>query len=155
MYSVMAIFKSSVVGDCSNTLEFFIAQRLFDHSVYIYIYIYIYIYLSVCVWLLVSLQETWIITLNFLLKFKGNSNVLLRSSVGVTPFIIQFTWRCSRVTYHNTVTTDSSNGLHCLTLNCSRWCILYTNLSYFCLTSIYLNLSAASTIYPQLDSLQR
>jgi hypothetical protein len=42
-----------------------------------------------------------------------------------------------------------------LTLNYSRCCILYTNISYFCLTSIYLNLPAPSAIYPQLDSLQR
>ena len=41
-----------------------------------------------------------------------------------------------------------------LTLNYSRWCVLHTNLSYFCLTSNNLNPPAVS-IYPQLDSLRR
>jgi hypothetical protein len=42
-----------------------------------------------------------------------------------------------------------------LTLNYWRWCVLYTYLIYFCLTSNKLNLPAASSIYPQLDSLRR
>jgi ribosomal protein S27E len=58
--------------------------------------------------------------------------------------------------YQGTVLMQSNNDpeissvMFPLTLNYSRWCILYTNLSYFCLTSIYLNLPAASAIYPQL-----
>jgi hypothetical protein len=42
-----------------------------------------------------------------------------------------------------------------LTLKYNRWCILYTSFSYFCLTSIYVNLPSPSSIYPQLDSLRR
>ena len=42
-----------------------------------------------------------------------------------------------------------------LTLKYYRWCILYTSFSYFCLTSMYVNLPSPSSIYPQLDSLRR
>jgi len=42
-----------------------------------------------------------------------------------------------------------------LTLKYYRWCILYTSFSYFCLTSIYVNLPSPSSIYPQFDSLRR
>jgi hypothetical protein len=34
MYSVMAIFKSSIVWGLFEYTEFFIAQRLFDHPVH-------------------------------------------------------------------------------------------------------------------------
>ena len=42
-----------------------------------------------------------------------------------------------------------------LTLKSYRWCILYTSYSYFCLTSIYVNLPSPTSIYPRLDSLRR
>jgi len=50
---------------------------------------------------------------------------------------------------------DSAVNRLFLTLEYYRWCILYTSFSYFCLTSIYVNLPSPSSIYPQFDSLRR